>query len=279
MRKATVCLLSFIPICAESEAVGMVIIMKPFVTYKISGVQGDIISGDIRSFAVTDDLIETVEISQTDDAICGLKFILKDTITPDNDIVAKVTNKAKVFFVNMYGKLQPSIRAFNLEVKKVYDPNLKQTDNKVSNTICLDASLSSIRKHRIDTFRDFFGKKSLRPDADDTYMLLFNIMKIDNIVTRYLFQYEILLNLVAPNHSQKEITDFIRDVYNPTKPSDKIGFHQTRKPGKTYAEDDITYYRNLLAHNDASEEVTDDKINLLFSNALAEILLFALNRN
>lgn len=28
IRKATVCLLSFIPICAESEAVGMVITMK-----------------------------------------------------------------------------------------------------------------------------------------------------------------------------------------------------------------------------------------------------------
>ena len=37
--------------------------MKPFVAYKISGVQGDIISGDVRSFAVTDDVIETVEIS------------------------------------------------------------------------------------------------------------------------------------------------------------------------------------------------------------------------
>ena len=29
IRKATVCLLSFIPICAESEAVGMVISMEP----------------------------------------------------------------------------------------------------------------------------------------------------------------------------------------------------------------------------------------------------------
>src|SRR5699024_10555054 len=102
-------------------------IMKPFVSYKISGVQGDIISGDIRSFTVTDDLIETVEISQTHNTICGLKFTLKDTITFDSDVVAKVTNKAQVFFVNMYGKLQPSIRAFNLEVEQVYDPKQKQT--------------------------------------------------------------------------------------------------------------------------------------------------------
>lgn len=38
-------------------------------------------------------------------------------------------------------------------------------------------------------------------------MLFFNIMKIDNIVTRYLMQYELLLNLVAPNHRQKDITN------------------------------------------------------------------------
>ena len=253
--------------------------MKPFVSYKVSGVCGHIISDDIRSFTVTDDLIETVEISQTDDAICGLKFTMKDTITLDSDIVAKVTNKAEVFLVNMYGKLQPFIRAFNLEVEQVYDPKQKQIGCiKVVDRICFAESISTIRNYGIDTFRDFFGKKSLRPDADNTYMLLFNIMKIDNIVTLYLMQYVILLNLVATNHLQKEITDFIRDVYNPTKPFNKIGFHQTRKPGKTYDEDDITYYRNLLGHNDVSEEVTDEKINL-FSNALAEVLLFALNKN
>lgn len=254
-------------------------IMKPFVSYKVSGVRGHIISGDIRSFTVEDDHIETVEISQTKDTICGLKFTLKDTITLDRDIVAKVTNKAEVFFVNMYGKLQPSIQAFNLKVEHVYDPKQKQTDCiKVFDTIHFAERLSIIRGYEIDTFRDFFDKKSLRPDADNIYMLLFNIMKIDNIVTRYLMQYELLLNLVAPKHLQKEITVFIRDVYNPTKPFNKIGFHQTRKPGKTYDEDNITYYRNLLGHNDASEEVTDEKINL-FSNALAEVLLFALNRN
>lgn len=253
--------------------------MKSFVSYKVSGVRGYIISDDIRSFTVTDDLIETVEILQTDDAICGLKFTMKDTITLDSDIVAKVTNKAEVFLVNMYGKLQPSIRAFNLEVEQIYDPKQKQSGCiKVFDRICFAESISIKRSYGIDTFRDFFGKKSLRPDADNTYMLLFNIMKIDNIVTRYLMQYELLLNLVATNHLQKEITAFIRDVYNPTNPLNKIGFHQTRKPGKTYDEDSITYYRNLLGHNDASEEVTDEKINL-FSNALAEVLLFALNKN
>lgn len=253
--------------------------MKPFVTYKISGVQGDVISGDVRSFDVTDDLIETVEISQTDDEICGIKFTLKDTVEVDIDVVAQVTKMAQVFLVNMYGRLQPSIRSFNLEVEQIYDPKQTQTDHiELFDAICFAESLTIIRGHGIEMFKDFFGQKSPRFDADNTYMLLYNIMKIDNIVTRYLMQYELLLNLVAPQHLQKEITAFIRDVYNPTKSFNKIGFHQTRKPGKTYDEDDITYYRNLLGHNDASEEVTDDKINL-FSNALAEVLLFALNRN
>lgn len=253
--------------------------MKPFVSYKVSGMHGCIISGDIRSFVITDDLIETVEISQTDNAICGLKFTLKDAVTIDSDVVAKVTNKAEVFFVNMYGKLKPSIRAFNLEVEQIYDPKHRQTGCiELFSTICLAEKLSIIQRVGIDTFRDFFGKKSPRPDADNIYMLLFNIMKIDNIVTRYLMQYELLLNLVAPKHLQKEITAFIRDVYNPTHSFNTIGFHKTRRPGQTYDEDDITYYRNLLGHNDTSEKVTDDKINL-FSNVLAEVLLFALSKN
>ena len=103
--------------------------MKPFVAYKISGVQGDIISGDVRSFAVTDDVIETVEISQTDDEICGIKFMLKDTVEVDNDVVAQVTKMAQVFLVNMYGRLQPSIRAFNLKVEQIYDPKQAQADH------------------------------------------------------------------------------------------------------------------------------------------------------
>lgn len=253
--------------------------MMPFVTYKISGVQGEAISDDVRSFAVTDDLIETVEIIQTDDTICGLKFTLKDTVEVDNKVVAKVTNRAEIFLVNMYGKLQPSIRNFNLKVEQVYDPKQRQADCvELFSTICFADRISITRKHRIDIFKDFFEKASSRPDADNTYMLLFNIMKIDNIVTRYLMQYELLLNLVAPTHLQKEVTAFIRDVYNPTKLINKIGFHQTRRPGKTYDEDDISYYRNLLGHNDASQKVTDETINL-FSNALAEVLLFALNCN
>ena len=56
----------------------------------------------------------------------------------------------------------------------------------------------------------------------------------------------------------------------------KIGFHATRKKDKNYEEDDITYHRNLLGHNDTSEEISDKTIEM-FSNKLADVLLFALN--
>ena len=100
-------------------------------------------------------------------------------------------------------------------------------------------------------------------------------MKIDNIVTRYLMQYELLLNLVAPNHLQKEITTYIREIYNPAIKTAKVGFKKARKPGKNYDEDDITFHRNLLGHNSTIQEVSDKEIEI-FSNKLADILLFTL---
>lgn len=252
--------------------------MNPFVTYKVSGIHGVIVCDDDHSFTVTDDLIEAVEISQTRDSISGLKFTLKDVVEINDDVVSEVTNKAKDFLVNIYGGLQPSIQSLNLEVDRIYDPKQQNTEyNILCDTICMVDSISIIQGYRIDTFKNLFGKKTSHSDADDIYVLLFNIMNIDNVVTRYLMQYEILLNLVAPNRLQKEITDFINKEYNPTKSFDKIGFHQTRKPGKTYDEDDITYYRNLLGHNDASEKITDEIISS-YSKKLAEILYFALSR-
>lgn len=51
------------------------------------------------------------------------------------------------------------------------------------------------------------------------------------------------------NHKQQEITEFIRDKYNLTSHDDTIDFHQTRKSGKKYKEDSLTYYRNLLGYS------------------------------
>ena len=51
--------------------------MKPFVLYEVGGVQGDIISDDTHTFSVNDDLIDEVEIIQSDNSIEGVKIYLK----------------------------------------------------------------------------------------------------------------------------------------------------------------------------------------------------------
>ena len=50
--------------------------MKPFVLYEVGGVQGDIISDDTHTFSVNDDLIDEVEIIQSDNSIEGVKHRL-----------------------------------------------------------------------------------------------------------------------------------------------------------------------------------------------------------
>ena len=83
--------------------------MKPFVLYEVGGVQGDIISDDTHTFSVNDDLIDEVEIIQSDDSIEGVKIYLKESLVVDRNVLSQITPKVQHFFVNLYGKFQPTI--------------------------------------------------------------------------------------------------------------------------------------------------------------------------
>lgn len=72
--------------------------------------------------------------------------------------------------------------------------------------------------------------------------------RIGDIFVRYLMQYEILLGQVTKKHTQKEVVEYIEKVYNPANKDRQIGFQPTRKLGRKYKEDDLTYNRNLLGH-------------------------------
>lgn len=116
-------------------------------------------------------------------------------------------------------------------------------------------------------------------------MLVFsNIMKIDNMAIRYLMQYEFLMGIVPQQNNkkyrvQKDVTDFIRDKYNPTLEFNRIGFHPTRRDGKSFDEDDISYYRNILAHNDSSAIPENfETIIATFSKAATKVIFFALKQ-
>ena len=88
--------------------------MKPFVLYEVGGVQGDIISDDTHTFSVNDDLIDEVEIIQSDNSIEGVKIYLKEPLVVDRNVLSQITPKVQHFFVNLYGKLQPTIFKLNV---------------------------------------------------------------------------------------------------------------------------------------------------------------------
>ncbi len=250
--------------------------MKQFILYKVSGVQGSIIRGDVHTFSIQDDcLIDEVEILQSNNSIDGVKIYLKGYITVDQTILSQITSKVQRFFVNLYLKVQPTVSKFNICIENIYNPNSPNKVSLLKSRVGLRASLTATSQCKVDSFKECFELKFSCSDVDDFYMLFYNIMKIDNIVVRFLMQYELLLSLVSSNHRQKEITKFISDCYNPANASDPIGFHQTTRPNKNYLEDDITYYRNLLGHNNGCEDVSDD-IVIRFSDKLARVLLFAL---
>lgn len=253
--------------------------MKPSVRFKLSGIQLRVDDDDARTFPVTDDLVETVEILQDKAVMCGMEFTLKEGVRIDEGVVAQATQKARDFLVELCGRLHPSVRSLALKVEQTCDPG--QGDTILVNafeSVGIRADCQVIKIFEIDRFRDCFGQKNLRGGVDDKYMLLYHILKIGNIVTRYLMQYELLLDLVTEKHAQKEVTAFIREEYNPANPQRMIGFHTTRKPGKSYEEDDLTYYRNLLGHNDGTEGILEEKIGRL-NDLLLDVIFFALHRS
>lgn len=80
---------------------------------------------------------------------------------------------------------------------------------------------------------------------------------------------------VTKEHTQKEVTDYIKKVYNPANKDRQIGFQPTRKLGRTYKEDDLTYNRNLLGHADIEKVVSEEKIRQL-SRSIMDVLWFSL---
>lgn len=126
-----------------------------------------------------------------------------------------------------------------------------------------------------DYFKEMYEKQVPEDKADEVYPLLFSTMRIDDIFVRYLMQYEILLGQVTKEHTQKEVTDYIKKVYNPANKDRQIGFQPTRKLGRTYKEDDLTYNRNLLGHADIEKVVSEEKIRQL-SRSIMDVLWFSL---
>lgn len=257
--------------------------LKPWISFTVEGLQNISVYGESYSFKTTNDnLIEEIQILQEENSITGILCVLKDVDSINDDILQQVCSKVKIFFVNMYGKYLPMLSNFKIKHSGTYHPHPLETDSpQIKETVQFDVDVSLTTQYKIETFKELYGIKFSTPDKEDDYMLLYHTMTIDNIVTRYLMQYEILLSHVPASnlkrHLQSDITNYIRDVYNPQHPTEQIGFHKTRKPGKSYDEDDITYFRNLLGHNDSSSGIKINDATISdHCNKLTKVLYFRL---
>lgn len=259
-------------------------ISKSWISFAVKGLKNISVYGESYSFkTINDDLIEEIEILQEENSITDIRCILKNIDDINDNILEQVHTKVKIFLVNLYGEYQPILCNFKTQCSGKHFLHALDTElPTIEEVIGFSEDITLSAQYKIEIFKNLFEDKFLTPDKDGDYMLLYHTMTIDNIVTRYLMQYEILLSHVpvgnSKKHLQENVTNYIKNVYNPLHPAeDQIVFHKTRKPGKSYSEDEITYYRNLLGHNDSSADIqVNDKTTLAYSNKLVKVLYFRL---
>ena len=246
----------------------------PYIEYKIQGLSG-IIAKEEKIFCVKDDLIMQIELKQEGLEITGLKVQLKEDSIIDEQVKQQIRRKIERFLVNLYGNPNVYVSEFSMGILRIFNPNSKETQYEFSSTLVISTECSCAIQCNADYFKKMYEKQAPEDKADEVYPLLVSTMRIGDIFVRYLMQYEILLGQVTKKHTQKEVVEYIEKVYNPANKDRQIGFQPTRKLGRKYKEDDLTYNRNLLGHGDIEKVVSEEKIRQL-SRSIMDVLWFSL---
>lgn len=254
--------------------------MNPYIQFNVTGMKGISISEESHSFSVLNHgNIVSIEFVLDDLDIVGIKVYFSQETLLDTELIYSTTRLVELFLTNIIGELDVIVDGFSLKVNQVYSPNKPIQDGPIilRSTIGISDSVSVTCSYPIDRYQQLFSEIPTTEEVIDKLLVFGNIMKIDNIAVRYLMQYEFLLSLVSPTRRQKDITDYIRNRYNSSLSFDFIGFHQTRRPGRDFEEDDISYYRNILAHNDSNDIPNDfETIVTHMSKAANRVIFYAL---
>ena len=256
--------------------------MNPFVVFNISGIEGIAVGGECRIFPIEKhENIVSIEILQNDLCIIGVKiFFASDTVI-SNSMIDSARQMVELFVANVIGHLNAIVTKLTIQTGDIYNPNEKSIESPlvISDMVLIVDEISSTISYPIQRYEGLFLNSPIDSEKKDRFAVFGNIMKIENIIVRYLMQYEFLVSLVSPNRKQKEVTDYIEKYFNPSRDLNKIGFHKTRRPGKTFDEDDITYYRNILAHNDSNAVPENfDHTILTMSRAMTAVIFFYLDQ-
>lgn len=256
--------------------------MNPFIIFDVSGIDGIAVNGECRAFSIErHENITSIEILQDDLCIVGIKVFFASDITIDSSIIDSTRQSVELFITNIIGHLDAVVTEFSVRTGDIYNPNEQPKDGPliINDMILMVDTLSVTVSYPIQRYAGLFLNSSIDLRKKDRFTIFGNIMKIENIAVRYLMQYEFLLSLISQNRKQKDVTDFIKNQFNTSSVPTKVGFHKTRRPGKNFDEDDITYYRNILAHNDSSAipENFDRTISVM-SKALTNVIFFYLDQ-
>lgn len=254
--------------------------MKSYAIFRVTGINNIGITGADTSFTLEDRNIKTIKLNIKDNKINGIKTEFSVGIEISNELIASTEEQLKIFLIQLILQKGALARGLSIELDKVYDEksvyNVKNYIEARSDMKFSD-SLQCAYSYDIEEYKNSYLSIPEDDSLRDDYFIQFNILRIDNIAIRYLLQYEFLLSRISKKRKQKDVTDYIINKYNSTKPFNIIGTRPTRRPGKTFEEDEITYYRNILAHNEGrSLKDIEEKINLM-SRAMNEVIWYYLS--
>lgn len=256
---------------------------QPFISYELIDFKVGLEPEEVNFFTIeNDNAIERIEFSTISKKVRKLKSITiyyKEDTDIDDDMVNKANQMFKNFIFNIIGE-DNNIIYFD------YKCCIRGSETIFKDYISLVDGISMNYDYKIQEFKKLFENKS--KDSVNFYEdldVFMTILKIKEVTLRYLMLYEFLrVRITVPDknpikNSQKDVTDFIRDKYNPVKPVNFIGFKPTRRKDKDYKEDSITYYRNLIAHSDTKNLESKNLENEIrrFSIALVDVIYHLLS--
>lgn len=254
--------------------------MESYAIFRVSGIDNITIAGTEHNFMLEDSDIETIELNTEDYKIRHIKTVFRNKIEISNELLATTEEWLKLFLVQLILQRGALAKGLSIKVEKVFDAKSIHVDKKYIDAISIikfSDSCECVYSYDIEEYKNSYLDIPINCKTRDDYFILFNIMQIDNIAIRYLLMYEFLLSRVSKERKQKDVTDYINNQYNPTKSFNKIGEQPTRRPGKSFTEDELTYYRNLLAHNEGGNiEDIEKKVNLM-SRAINEVIGYLLS--
>lgn len=243
--------------------------MNPYILFSISGITDLGISGGKRSFPLHSHLPFTaLEFLLNQQKITQIKLELSPHTRCTNEIVVQATSLLKLFMINIIGHWSINPQNLQIRIIEVYDPAARQSSAQISfaEPIKIGEKFSTFLQTPINQWAERFPLSFISSEKNLLFEQFYQILQLDNLAFRYLTLYEFLRSQIGSKPSQKKVTSYIKNTYNPAFPESPIAFKPTTRPESTRTEDELTFFRNLLAHQDYTHPSNYDETTLVHYN-------------